>query len=339
MIEIPSILSKKIITFLQDLPLIYDKGGRLGLLLEANLDQQLLNMIPHEDSTGIFFQQLVQVVVKYGQIHDGRSALEAVLEAAKNRVGRDKQAYCDTLLTEWHAYLHKSDHFQCQDSSQSIHANTGVYQAVTSQEWKELGISDTDIANEMMKLDYEQMDELTEVHEGTMEMLMGKWNKYPETGKIILYNQREPVGYWTFVPLFDEIFEQFKAGKGFDTELTDEIIELIEDPGIYHLYFIGINLKEKHNHIKVRKLLFSSFLESLEELAKEGVFFEDMCANAFTQRGKAMCHHFDMAKIADHCDKGEIYYRYLYPFPDSGLVHEKQALDRLYASKFGSIRG
>lgn len=48
----------------------------------------------------VFCQLLVENLIKYGKLEDGRDALEAVLESAKNRVGRDKSEYCDMLIQE-----------------------------------------------------------------------------------------------------------------------------------------------------------------------------------------------------------------------------------------------
>lgn len=82
--EITTDLIRKIINFLQNLPLVNDKDGRLGLLLEANIDQSLLHLISFDGATTVFFQQLVTLLLQYGQLHDGRYALQALLNTAKN---------------------------------------------------------------------------------------------------------------------------------------------------------------------------------------------------------------------------------------------------------------
>lgn len=224
-----------------------------------------------------------------------------------------------------------------QEDDREMGENT-EYQAFTSEELLKLGTLDPEkIAEELIEMDYEYMTGLQEIHEGSMELLMHRWLSYPETGKIIMYNKMTPVGYWHAVPLFEAIFEQFKAGKGFDGKLTPDLIERIEDPGVYHLYFSGIGIRRGHNNITVRRLLILSFIDALEHLAQQGVFFIDFCANALTEDGKAICSHFEMRKIIDHCDKGEIYYRRLYPFPALELFKKRTNLIKLYASKFGQV--
>jgi len=47
-----------------------------------------------------FFQLLVSTLNKYGTLNDGRDALEAVLEAAKGSVGRDRRDDCESLIQQ-----------------------------------------------------------------------------------------------------------------------------------------------------------------------------------------------------------------------------------------------
>lgn len=124
--EISSGLRTTIITFLQDLPSVDDRNGRLGLLLEASLDQTLLNLITFEGAKTIFFQQLVQVLLQYGQLPDERYALQAVLETAKNRVGEDKRKYCDTLLLRLHEYQQKQEALNISQSEPKDNINSIV---------------------------------------------------------------------------------------------------------------------------------------------------------------------------------------------------------------------
>ena len=105
MAEIPIELSRKTVAYLQQLPLVHDKNGRIGLLNAANLDSSLLNLVSFEEPTNIFFQKLVSLCIQYGQLNDGRHSLAALLEATKERVGVEKREYCDILQDEWNVYL------------------------------------------------------------------------------------------------------------------------------------------------------------------------------------------------------------------------------------------
>lgn len=91
-------LHQEIIDFFANLPNIYNSDGRQALMFKAGLDNELLQQIKWELPSVQFFPHLVTTLIQYGQLHDGRFALQAVLEAAKSLGGREKQTQCDTLL-------------------------------------------------------------------------------------------------------------------------------------------------------------------------------------------------------------------------------------------------
>jgi hypothetical protein len=93
-------LNKKIVDFFTSIPNIHDSNNQRALLYSAGVDQALLNQINFAGPPGQFFQLLVPTLVSYGTLEDGREALEAVLEAAKEHVGKDRRKYCDTLIQE-----------------------------------------------------------------------------------------------------------------------------------------------------------------------------------------------------------------------------------------------
>lgn len=102
--EIPSELTRKTVEFLQSLPLVDDKNGRQALLLDANLDQELSSLISLEEPTMVFFQQLIPLLVRYGQLKDGCDAVGAILKAGQRRVGGNRKEDCDSLIQEWCIY-------------------------------------------------------------------------------------------------------------------------------------------------------------------------------------------------------------------------------------------
>lgn len=100
-------LKKKIFNFLTSLPNIHDNDGQKAFIEHAALDEQLQRQIKFPGSAAQFFGLLVPVLVQYGQLKDGRNALVAVLEAAKDRVGRNRRAECDELIQEVRNILKK----------------------------------------------------------------------------------------------------------------------------------------------------------------------------------------------------------------------------------------
>jgi len=101
--QLPIILRTEIVEFLQSLPDVHSAESRRALIGDAGLDLHLQNTLPFEKPPAEFFSLLVDSLSKYGQLCDGRPALEAVLETARKRVGRDKNEQCDGLIKQLHA--------------------------------------------------------------------------------------------------------------------------------------------------------------------------------------------------------------------------------------------
>ncbi len=93
-------LHQKIVEFLTSLPNFHDGNTQRALIYGAGLDSQLQNQIYFTGPPAQFAQLLVTTLSGYGKLEDGRHALEAVLESAKQSVGQDKRNYCDTLIQE-----------------------------------------------------------------------------------------------------------------------------------------------------------------------------------------------------------------------------------------------
>lgn len=102
--DLPFELNKEIVDFLTSLPNINDSNGQQTLIHRAALDEQLQRQIKFPGSAVQFFDLLVPVLVRYGQLEDGRDALEAVLESAKDFVGLDRKKDCDVLIQELHKW-------------------------------------------------------------------------------------------------------------------------------------------------------------------------------------------------------------------------------------------
>ena len=99
--QMPVTLRRQIIDFFMSLPNIHDPNTPRALILSAGLDSQLLSQISFNGPPGQFFQLLLPPLMQYGQLQDGRHALQAVLEAARNFVGEDGKTMCDNLLREF----------------------------------------------------------------------------------------------------------------------------------------------------------------------------------------------------------------------------------------------
>ncbi len=92
-------LHNQIVELLKSLPNISDSAERRALIFSASLDE-VEAQIEFEGTTEQFCQLLVHTLARYGTLQDGRNAFEAVLQAAKGKVGQEKREYCDSLIQQ-----------------------------------------------------------------------------------------------------------------------------------------------------------------------------------------------------------------------------------------------
>ena len=94
---LPVEINNEIVDFLQLLPNMGDKAGWEALINRATLDDNCKNRCCNFNlpNSSQFFQSLIAELEKYGTLDDGRNPVVAVLEAAKDFVGKDIQTVLD----------------------------------------------------------------------------------------------------------------------------------------------------------------------------------------------------------------------------------------------------
>jgi hypothetical protein len=98
--ELPLTLQQDIVNSLNSLPNIHSSYEQQAFIIHAGLEPQLQKQLPIGDPSGRFVPEFVSMLKDYGMLADGRDALEAVLEAAKDFVGQEKRQNLDTLIQQ-----------------------------------------------------------------------------------------------------------------------------------------------------------------------------------------------------------------------------------------------
>lgn len=93
------------IDLIQSLPNLHDSESQSAFLASAGIDLSAHDQIPTGKPPAQFAPLLVSTCAKYGRLHDGRHALAAILETAKQYVGQEKQALCDDLIQQIQTYF------------------------------------------------------------------------------------------------------------------------------------------------------------------------------------------------------------------------------------------
>jgi len=96
--SLPSALQQQMIAFLKRLPNLHDPAGQRALVYSAGLDKNIQDQLQFGLPAAQFVPMLVTLLSGHGRLADGRLALAALLETAKQAVGKDARDECDRLL-------------------------------------------------------------------------------------------------------------------------------------------------------------------------------------------------------------------------------------------------
>ena len=97
-------LRKEIVELLVGLPALQEPSGRRAVLLNSGLDE----VLRHVDCTGTPYEFVIRTVTllyQHGNLSNGRSALDALLQGVENLVGVEKQAIIATLRKRLRIHL------------------------------------------------------------------------------------------------------------------------------------------------------------------------------------------------------------------------------------------
>ena len=94
---LPFELRQRIRDFLLSLAMMENEPSQRAIIENAGLDEALRQQLEYA-APAVFIPHLLERLVKFGALADGRNPLVALLEEAKRYVGQDKQAYCATLI-------------------------------------------------------------------------------------------------------------------------------------------------------------------------------------------------------------------------------------------------
>ncbi len=169
------------------------------------------------------------------------------------------------------------------------------------------GMSGEQLLDRLIDLDYQMFAGLTPEQEGHTAQWAPVFMDHPDTWRLLITPTNEIVGYWHFVPLFDEDFDLAVRGLLHDSEITPDRIRLFELPGRYPIYFVSFGLLPRYRRTKAYKLLLESLFDVVRGLAADGIVIDQVCANAFTPSGEAMCKTFGMSSVVQHSDKGKVF--------------------------------
>jgi hypothetical protein len=139
-------------------------------------------------------------------------------------------------------------------------------------------------------------------------------------------------GYYYFIPLFKDVFQKAKDGQLFDSEITvDKVPFLLQ--GIYDIYFIVICLRETYRKTFALKQMLFSVMELFEEMALNGIFVNEICTQAYSDSGIALCKSIGLKYLKNHIDKGKVYHGTILDILKHPLYAKFSKLKEMYTTK------
>ncbi len=91
---------QEIVNFLASLPNMHNQSGRQAVVYGAGLGPEVERELDFSGPTAVFCQSLVRKLAPYNRLPDGRHALAAVLDAAKEKIGEPGRSRCIGWIQE-----------------------------------------------------------------------------------------------------------------------------------------------------------------------------------------------------------------------------------------------
>jgi hypothetical protein len=187
------------------------------------------------------------------------------------------------------------------------------------------------LLDHLIKIDYATISGLTEENEGHSEQWAPVFTEHPDTWRLLIDGPENIIGYWHFVPLFDEEYQLAKQGVLLDGDITSDKLSYFEVPGFYNIYFVSISILPSYRGARNFRLLLDSLFERFTELAQRDIYFKEVCANAFTDVGVSLCKTLEMKYIGEHKDKGKLFIQKFNPIPDLRVFQSYPDFVSLYS--------
>lgn len=212
-------------------------------------------------------------------------------------------------------------------------SNTKKYSVFHCEDVLEWGWSGEKLLDNLIDIDYKTIQGLNIETEGTNMQWIPVFMEHPKTWALLCNKPASIVGYWHFVALKEEAFNKVVSGKLLDSEIVPSILDDLDVPGDYKMYFVSVGVLNEARRLGT-KVLMNSLFESLSQLASEGVFFNEICSNAFSQKGIELSIGLGLTKLKEHESHGQVYSGKVKDFIGSSIFSKYPELQKMYKKHF-----
>lgn len=163
------------------------------------------------------------------------------------------------------------------------------------------------------------------------------WYKYNRYTHIVVRDvaSQKTVGYFSVLPVTDEIYTKIISGDFQDKDFTEDAIEQYIFPNFYRLYIAAVGIDPLYQNTGAFIKLYNALIDMFISLAKDReIFVSEVLAEASTKQGEKFCKMVGMKKVTSTPNATDIYKVVTIP-PEFRLNNRKgKELYGLYRKKF-----
>ena len=153
---------------------------------------------------------------------------------------------------------------------------------------------------------------------------------------VFLNEEGKVAAYWMFIALQEEAFERIKTGQVDEKDIRIEDVRFIDMPDRYKGYLLIAGTIAECRTRTVVSRLYDSWLGWLEELARDGIFFDEISSMVGSPAGNSSLRGIGMEYYADYAFGGRMYrYDMRRIGPAHYLARRFPELTRLYREEYG----
>lgn len=132
---------------------------------------------------------------------------------------------------------------------------------------------------------------------GTIEQWVSIQELLKECGSFIIADADVVAGYFFLMPLVEETYENIRNGS-----LDNALLRTADVPaefgmrGVYRAFLIDLAIIPQYRSVKSFSMLSNSIYKMLVRFADLGIFFDRICAHAYTLEGERICRRLKMTR-------------------------------------------
>lgn len=193
-----------------------------------------------------------------------------------------------------------------------------------------LGYTSSSIAMQLVENDYINCNGIGLANEGTAAQWEELLRDYNDSVIYLLDSQNNIIGDFNMIALPDHLMDKVKKGEFIESELAYSDVEFIGFPGEYNGYILAMSILPDYRNTKNTMLLLNAWLDYLEELSRQGVFFKKWGINVFSPDIETLVRGMGFNYLCNNVEFGKIYALDFIPIPQVKFFRQRKEMVKNY---------